>query len=56
MAETDLDAMLARAGGMRHSALVSVQDSHRFWESLGLRGGKRRPGSAGHVSGGRAVH
>jgi predicted N-acetyltransferase YhbS len=30
-----VDAMLARAGGMRHSALVSVQDSRRFWESLG---------------------
>ncbi|MCS0613517.1 GNAT family N-acetyltransferase [Massilia kyonggiensis] len=30
-----VDAMLARAGGLRHSALVSVQDSRRFWESLG---------------------
>jgi predicted N-acetyltransferase YhbS len=30
-----VDAVLARAGGMRHSALVSVQDSRRFWESLG---------------------
>jgi len=30
-----VDAMLARAGGMRHSALVSVQESRRFWESLG---------------------
>jgi hypothetical protein len=29
------DAILARAGGLRHSALVSVQDSRRFWESLG---------------------
>ncbi len=30
-----VDAMLARAGGLRHSALVSVQDTRRFWESLG---------------------
>ena len=30
-----VDTMLARAGGLRHSALVSVQDSRRFWESLG---------------------
>jgi predicted N-acetyltransferase YhbS len=30
-----VDAMLAQAGGMRHSALVSVQDTRRFWESLG---------------------
>jgi predicted N-acetyltransferase YhbS len=30
-----VDAMLARAGGLRHAALVSVQDSRRFWESLG---------------------
>ncbi len=30
-----VDALLARAGGLRHSALVSVQDTRRFWESLG---------------------
>lgn len=30
-----VDAMLARAGRLRHSALVSVQDSRRFWENLG---------------------
>lgn len=30
-----VDAMLARAGSLRHSALVSVQDSRPFWESLG---------------------
>jgi predicted N-acetyltransferase YhbS len=30
-----VDAVLARAAGLRHSALVSVQDSRRFWESLG---------------------
>ncbi|MFS2079641.1 hypothetical protein ACCD04_05410 [Telluria sp. Tellsp131] len=30
-----VDAMLARAGGLGHSALVSVQDSRRFWENLG---------------------
>jgi predicted N-acetyltransferase YhbS len=28
-------ALLARAGGLRHSALVSVQDSRPFWESMG---------------------
>jgi predicted N-acetyltransferase YhbS len=28
-------ALLARAGGLRHSALVSVQDSRAFWERLG---------------------
>ncbi|KGF81792.1 hypothetical protein IA69_11090 [Massilia sp. JS1662] len=30
-----VEAMLVRAGGLRHSALVSVQDTRRFWESLG---------------------
>ncbi len=30
-----VDTLLARAAGLRHSALVSVQDSRRFWESLG---------------------
>lgn len=28
---------LARAQGLAHSALVSVQDSARFWEALGYR-------------------
>jgi predicted N-acetyltransferase YhbS len=27
--------LLARAGGLRHSALVSVQDTRPFWASLG---------------------
>jgi predicted N-acetyltransferase YhbS len=30
-----VDAMLARADGLCHAALVSVQDSRRFWERLG---------------------
>jgi predicted N-acetyltransferase YhbS len=30
-----VDAMLARADGLCHAALVSVQDTRRFWESLG---------------------
>ena len=30
-----VDALLARAGSLGHSALVSVQDSRGFWENLG---------------------
>jgi len=38
-------AMLARAGGLRHSALVSVQDSRPFWESLGYAVAAGDPGA-----------
>ncbi len=40
-----VDAMLARAGGLRHSALVSVQKSRRFWESLGYTRAGGDPGA-----------
>jgi ribosomal protein S18 acetylase RimI-like enzyme len=32
-----------RAQGLRHAALVSVQDSRRFWEGLGYRLDATRP-------------
>jgi ribosomal protein S18 acetylase RimI-like enzyme len=32
-----------RAQGLRHAALVSVQDSRRFWEGLGYRVAADRP-------------
>ena len=41
LARTLVDTCLAlgRANAMTHSALVSVQDSARFWQALGYRAG-----------------